>query len=57
MRKKEHFLVSPTIDVLDPKPTQVDTLGRYLLALMILLTIGLVTGHLLGYFSVYGGLL
>ncbi len=57
MRKKEHSLVSPTVEVLEPKPTRVDTFSRYLLAVLALLALVLATGQLMGYVEVYGGVL
>lgn len=57
MRKQPHVLVPPTIEVLDPKPTRVDTFSRYLLAVFVLLAIALATGNLVGLIDVYGGLL
>ena len=56
MRKTPHALVPPTVEVLEPKPTRVDTLGRYLLAAAALVALAAVTGQLLGYVEVYGGL-
>lgn len=57
MRKKEHSLVSPTVEVLEPKPTRVDTFSRYLLAVLALLALVLATDQLMGYVEVYGGVL
>ena len=57
MPKPDHFLVPPTMEVLDPQPTRVDTFSRYLLAALALLALALATGSLMGYVSVYGGLL
>ena len=57
MRKPHHALVPPTMEVLEPKASRVDTLGRYLLAGAALLALAVVTGQLLGYIEVYGGLL
>ena len=53
MRKQPHALVPPTMEVLEPKPTRVDTFSRYLLAVFVLLA----TGNLVGLIDVYGGLL
>ena len=57
MRKQPHALVPPTMEVLEPKPTRVDTYSRYLLAVFVLLAIALATGNLGGLIDVYGGLL
>lgn len=57
MRKTQHALVPRTLEVLDPKPSRVDTSSRYLLAMAILLAAALVLGCLLGLVDVYGGLL
>ena len=57
MPKPDHFLVPPTMEVLDHQPTRVDTFSRYLLAALALLALALTTGSLMGYVSVYGGLL
>lgn len=57
MPKPDHFLVPPMMEVLDPQPTRVDTFSRYLLAALALLALALATGSLMGYVSVYGGLL
>lgn len=56
MPKQQHTLVPPTMEVLEPKPTRVDTLGRYLLAIAALLAVVAVTGVLMGRVEVYGGL-
>ena len=57
MRKQPHALVPPTMEVLEPKPTRVDTFSHYLLAVFVLLAIALATGNLVGLIDVYGGLL
>jgi hypothetical protein len=57
MPKKYHSLEPRTLYVLEPKADRVDTASRYILALAILLALAAVTGHLLGYVDVYGGLL
>lgn len=57
MRKQDHSLVPSTLEVLEPKPTRVDTFSRYLLALLVLLALALAAGNLVGLIDVYGGLL
>ena len=57
MRKQDHALVPRTMEVLEPKADRVDTASRYILAIAILIALAAVTGHLLGYVDVYGGLL
>lgn len=57
MRKSHHALVPRTLEVLEPKPSRVDTSSRYLLSMLMLLAAALVLGCLLGLVDVYGGLL
>jgi|GEM_PF-3181925 hypothetical protein len=57
MPKKLNALVPCTLEVLEPKPTRVDTVSRYLLAAMALLALALATGAALGLVEVHGGLL
>lgn len=57
MRKQDHALVPRTMEVLEPKPTRVDTFSRYLLAALAMLALALATGSVLGLVDVYGGLL
>jgi len=57
MPKKVNALVPRTLEVLESKPTRVDTFSRYLLAAMALLALALATGSVLGLVDVHGGLL